>query len=224
MILGLIALLAAAAPCTPVPGAERLWQPATRWVIVGEMHGTNETPAAFVNLVCLAGRTGRPVSVAIEYSEDFQPAVDAWLLSDGGAKARAALLEMRIWHREASNQDGRSSGAFLKMFEQLRLMKRLILALVGNFHAIRKEEAFPGNPTRTAGSLMPPARTLTVNVVSNGGRAWFCDQQGCGDQASGYAREAPVGIVYSADADRRWDATYELGVPTTASPPAIPQD
>lgn len=97
-MLGVLALLAAsAAPaaCAPVEGAASLWaKRETRWVIVGEMHGTNETPDAFTNLVCLAARSRGPVTVVIEYPADMQPVLDSWLASDGGARraARRAVL------------------------------------------------------------------------------------------------------------------------------------
>lgn len=104
MIAVLPALLGAAITCTPVPGADQLWQPTTRWVIVGEMHGTNETPDAFANLVCLAAATGRPVTVALEYSADDQATIDAYLASSGDAQSRATLLSLPLFTSEM--QDG----------------------------------------------------------------------------------------------------------------------
>ncbi|RYF10702.1 MAG: hypothetical protein EOO77_20985, partial [Oxalobacteraceae bacterium] len=101
-------LLSAIAPsCAPVAGASRLWQPETRWVIVGEMHGTNESPDAFANLVCLASATGRPVTVAVEYTSDDQTAIDTFLASDGSSAARAVLLKLFLFTSEL--QDGRGS-------------------------------------------------------------------------------------------------------------------
>jgi hypothetical protein len=260
MIASLAVLLAVATSgCAPVPGADRLWQPTTHWVIMGEVHGTAETPEAFTNLVCLAAATGRPITVALEYSADWQPVIDAYLASNGGAKARAVLLTLPIWHAEM--QDGRGSIAFLKMFEQLRYLKQagkitgvaasdvgratpsgqardtsmaqawteisaaddgMILALAGNIHAMRKAIVRPERTIVTAGSLMPVARTITVNIVGNGGKAWNCQKNGCAEHDNGPPRDAVNGIVYADDADRRWDATYELGIPTTAAPPAIP--
>ncbi len=260
MLWGLGALLAAASPvCTPVPGADQLWQPSTRWVIVGEIHGTMETPDAFINLACLASATERPVTIALEYSEDWQPVIDAFLASDGGVEARAALLALPIWRSEF--QDGRASVAFLKTFDRLRLMKQagvieavvcadanirssanddrdasmarawksieakrngLILALVGNVHSMRKPWVRRDGTIVTAGSLMPRTRTMTINVVGNGGAAWTCQMDGCAPHANGRARTVATGIVLSDNAETPWDAIYELGVPTTAAEPAVP--
>lgn len=120
--LALLAANAATPACVPVEGAATLWsKPETRWVIAGEMHGTNEAPDAFANLVCLASARG-PVTVAIEYPADMQPVLDAWLASDGGEAARTALLAAPFWRR--SSQDGRTSVAFLRMLDRLRVMHR----------------------------------------------------------------------------------------------------
>jgi len=119
-----LALAAASAvgPCPVPPGAEALWRPSIRYLLIGEIHGTEETPAAFADLVCAAARSGRPVTVAVEYSSDDQPVVDAFLVSNGDAKARAALLTLPIWHD--TWQDGRSSTAFLALFERLRVLQQ----------------------------------------------------------------------------------------------------
>ena len=122
MIATLTALaLATAAPaCSPVKDADTLWASAeTRWIFIGETHGTNETPDAFVNLVCLAAAKRGSVTVALEFPIDMQPIIDAWLASDGGDAAKAALLAAPDWRNPY--QSGRTSVAFLRMFERLRV-------------------------------------------------------------------------------------------------------
>jgi hypothetical protein len=118
----MLALLAAAtATCTPVPGADQLWaDPKTRFVLVGESHGTNEVPAMFADLVCGASAT-RKVVVALEQPPEEQGAIDAFIESDGGAAAKAAFLKSPIW--SGPFRDGRSSQAMLALFEQLRHLK-----------------------------------------------------------------------------------------------------
>lgn len=259
MLFGLAAVLATSASgCIPVPGADQLWQSETRWIIVGELHGTTETPEAFANLACLAAETGRPVMVALEYSADWQPVIDAYLASDGGPKARLALLRLSMWN--ADMQDGRGSVAVLGMLDRFRRMKQagqitgvigtdvgrstpsgqtrdaamaqawtaipvaangMVLALAGNFHAMRNAVVQSGQTISTAGSLMPPKRTMTVNVVGNGGTAWNCQSDGCGAHNAGPTKTATAGIVFNDRTDASWTATYELGRPTTAAIPAI---
>lgn len=258
MIMSFLVSLALApvTDCRVVSGAEQLWAPAVRYVVMGELHGTNETPDAFANLACLAAHSGRQVTIALEYPADAQAAIDAWLQSDGSATARAALLALRIWHSEM--QDGRSSVAFLRLFETLRVMKQagtirgvvasdvtelptngtrdaamagawqridagangIVLVLVGNLHAMRQQrEGFQMIP---AASLLPRDRTVTIDAVGNGGRAWYCQQDGCGANSAGPPRDAPEAIERFDDPAASWDARYELGRATTAAAPAVP--
>lgn len=249
-------IAAAAMACAPVPGADKLWRPEIRWVIVGENHGTAETPAAFANLACLAAASGRKVTVALEQPAEDQPVLDAWLASDGGPRARAALLRTPIWRQHY--QDGRSSVAMLRLLDTLRRMKRagtiaavrytdvganengdrdatmaaawralpvagdgIVLALTGNVHAMRVPEKRPAFTMVTAASLLPPEQTVTINVMGNGGAAWGCQRDGCGPHANGRPRTAATGIRPQR-AEAPWHLVYELGRPTTVSPPAVP--
>jgi len=105
-------------PCDDaIPGSEALTAPL---VLVGEIHGSAEIPAAFGNLVChaLRRRPRETVLVGLEIFSSAQSAIDAFLASDGGGPARAALLEHDFWRREY--QDGRSSGAMLALLDALR--------------------------------------------------------------------------------------------------------
>ena len=119
MIATLLALGLTAAPCAPLPGVEAVLAGPSRWIIVGENHGTAEAPQAYADLVCHAG-SARPVVAAVEQLESDQPLIDAWIASDGGEAARSALLEARMW----TTRDGRSSRAYLALFERLRLLVR----------------------------------------------------------------------------------------------------
>lgn len=121
----MIALFAAAAlvastPCSPPSGAEVLWTPEHRFVIVGEIHGTTETPAAFAQLVCAASEQG-PVTVALEFPNTMQPQLDAFLAATDDASAAATLHETPF--RDPAAQDGRSSGAMLEMMQSIRRLK-----------------------------------------------------------------------------------------------------
>jgi hypothetical protein len=124
-MIGLLALAAASMPaCPQVVGVEHLWAKAeTRWVMIGEMHGTAEMPAAFGDMVCKAATdSGRPVTVALEQDVEMQPAIDAFIASDGGPAARAAFLKARMWNGKM--QDGRASQAMLALYDRLRVLKQ----------------------------------------------------------------------------------------------------
>ena len=120
-IFVLSAMLATLAPnaCRPLDGVDTLLQSeSTRIIWVGEMHGTQEQPALFGDMVCHAARMGRPVIVALERDVEEQPAWDAFLASNGGRRARAAFLRTPSWTYYF--QDGRSSLAMLQLAEDLR--------------------------------------------------------------------------------------------------------
>ncbi|MFT3700552.1 MAG: hypothetical protein QM831_45835 [Kofleriaceae bacterium] len=113
-------LLVGCASSTPHPAAPapEIANPGTT-MIVGELHGTREIPAAFGTLVAAAKH---PI-VGLEISRADQPKLDAYLASNGDAAAKAALLEGR-W----AYPDGRSSEAMLALIDQLRVAHVPIVA------------------------------------------------------------------------------------------------
>ena len=117
MFAGAVLAVAMAAGCNPVPGESALWaNPQTRYVLVGEGHGTAEIPAFFGDLVCAAQLSGRPVIVGVEADEAGQSDIDQFLASDGGDLARGAFLRSSMW----KGRDGRASRAYFELFERLR--------------------------------------------------------------------------------------------------------
>jgi len=137
-LLLLAAGAAGAVPCHPIPCWEHvLADDRTRWIVIGEMHGTSETPALFADAVCLTARS-RPVVVALEFPGAEQPAIDAFLDSDGGEQARRAFLAAPMWNPPM--KDGRSSEAVFRLFETLRQMRAAgQIASVVAFQAARFE-------------------------------------------------------------------------------------
>ena len=104
--------------CSPVPGAERLWARSDlRFVLVGEMHGTNETPAIFGDLVCSARAAKRPIIAGLEFRD--QQALDRFLDSRDHVTRVKELLATTEWQ----GTDGRASSAMLALLERLRSMK-----------------------------------------------------------------------------------------------------
>jgi len=149
--MAVIVTASLAAHCNPVPGESQLWANSqTRYVIVGEVHGTVQTPALFADLACAAHASGRPVVVGIEISATAQPALDAFLASDGGVSARARFLASPIWHFPF--KDGRSSRAYLQLIERLRKLKRA--GLIQHVAAIQPSDAAAGDTANQANSAM----------------------------------------------------------------------
>ena len=179
MIAALVALAlgtAAVQSCGAQPGTEALFasgKPRIIWV--GEGHGTQEQPRAFLTLVCLAERTGRPVVVALERIQEEQPLWDAFLASDGGPEAQAALLKGAGW--TSPTQDGRSSQAMAALAEQLRRehaagrirrVKLIIPESPGELGPAQHEAAM-ANAVRAAAEADPDAWVLAYsgNVHAN---------------------------------------------------------
>lgn len=89
-------------------------------ILMGEVHGTGEAPAAFGAAVCRALALGRSVSVGLELYGSEAEALRSYLASDGGQPATTVLLRSSFWTRKF--QDGRSSYAILQLIERLRLL------------------------------------------------------------------------------------------------------
>lgn len=111
------------ASCSPIPGADQIWSKASvHWVFIGELHGSNETPAAFLNLVCDAIARGKHVTVALERPSSEQADLNNILTAKDLATARESLLRLHDWKEVL---DGRGSQAMLRLLLSLRELRRL---------------------------------------------------------------------------------------------------
>ncbi len=258
--------------CPAVAGAEAILPPGpdASWpiVILGEVHGTAETPALFGDLVCNAALKG-PVNVHLEWANSLSPQVDAYLGSDGTEEARGRLLDH--YQFNPGWADGRSSQAMLSLLERLRLLKAagadlrafcfqpdyavrdgggsqfyreqamahewvttppdrqsaFNLVLVGNYHAARQPRFEGGAPP--AASYLKKGDAILLNPLFAGGEAW--NMQGMkdgkpdagphkvGNEIKAGEIAPPRGIVLRRDELGRFDGTFSVGGPFTASPP-----
>jgi len=119
LLLGLVAFPAAA--CDPVDGLAPFLEPGSV-LLLGEMHGTAESPAFVSQAACLVHKAGHAVTVALEVPVQEEPLITAYLSSPGGEKDRAALLAGPFWADRY--QDGRRSRAMLALLEDLRNLRR----------------------------------------------------------------------------------------------------
>jgi hypothetical protein len=109
---------AAIASCSPIPGAVQVWSKAfVHWVFIGELHGSNETPDAFRDLVCDALAQGKSITVALERPTSEQTALDGILTAEELPTAQKALLRLPGW---TTGMDGRASEAMLRLLVSLR--------------------------------------------------------------------------------------------------------
>lgn len=113
------ATTAPAFDCGPeVRGAAALTGPGSV-LLVGEMHGTTQVPEVVGRIACHAARAPEAeVILGLELPSDEQPAVDAYLASDGGEAAVASLLAAP--HFASEMKDGRSSQAMQALLEAVR--------------------------------------------------------------------------------------------------------
>lgn len=103
--------------CASLNGSEDLAERAPRFVIVGEIHGTDQVPRLFGDVACVVAKR-RPVVIALEFDERTDVDVAQFLASSGDDAAVERLLRSDIWARDMA--DGRSSMAMLTLLRRLR--------------------------------------------------------------------------------------------------------
>ena len=91
-------------------------------MFIGELHGSNETPAAFRELVCDAIAQGKHVTVALERPTSEQAALDNILTGKDLSTARESLLRLPRWKE---GMDGLASEAMLRLLVSLRELRTL---------------------------------------------------------------------------------------------------
>jgi len=132
---------AAGTSCSPVPGADQIWsKPSVHWVFIGELHGSNETPVAFHDLVCDAIAQGKHVTVALERPTSEQPALDNILTGKDLPAAKESLLQLPGWKEIL---DGRGSEAMLRLLVSLRELHKLHPDL----RVVAFDAPYSGSPT-----------------------------------------------------------------------------
>lgn len=91
-----------------------------RLVLLGEKHGTREIPWLVADLLDTWSSTG-PVRLGLEIPRNEQRALDSYMASDGGERARTALRQSTFWSQARGDQhDGRRSHDMLALIEHAR--------------------------------------------------------------------------------------------------------
>jgi hypothetical protein len=101
--------------------------------------------------------------------------------------------------------------------------KGLVLAYMGSLHAAKSSFGQGANAFLPAAADLPPERTVSVYIQSNGGDTWNCIEDVCSPHPM-QARDAPRGFASAEGLPWRYDWIYELGSKTSASPPANPAE
>lgn len=94
-----------------------------RMLVLGEYHGTRQTPLLVRQLVDDYSRDGTPVLLALELPRAENPSLRDYLDSDGGRAAHQRLRERAFWTVRDDQHDGRRSRDMLAMIQDLRALK-----------------------------------------------------------------------------------------------------
>ncbi len=229
----------------PIAGFDRVLAE-HRVILVGELHGTAETPAAVGTMVCAASAKA-PVVLAIEHD----PADQARLAAAVTSGDRAALLAGGMF--TAASQDGRASVAMADLLmrahelvaagrhvelatfdvaekddRDAKMAARFkaivaahpgttVIAITGNIHA-QKTIGVPWDAQFvTMGSVLAKDTPVFSIHAHGNGQAWNCQPE-CGAHPFGGTWTEPVRAIAPTD-EPGYDAALNLGA-VTASPPA----
>lgn len=120
LLLAVVALAnpAGAAACNALPGVEKILEKqSVKYLLVGDVHGSNEAPMLFFDLICHASAQGRKVAVALEWPTEVDTALQLYLHADARrAQARAALVQAL----EPIMIGGLGSRAMFKLVDNLK--------------------------------------------------------------------------------------------------------
>jgi len=137
-----------------------------RFMMIGELHGTNETPELIAAM--LKSRVSKErVLLGLEIPRDEQERIDTYLQSGGSSTSRQAMLQGAHWR----GQDGRSSLAMIGLLEQLRRLRNSgykvdVVCFDGSAddfkQASTNRDAVMATNLRAAMKRRPADRTLTL--------------------------------------------------------------
>ncbi|MCF6329002.1 MAG: hypothetical protein L3J02_04300 [Henriciella sp.] len=106
--------------CEALPGTRQVLQENPQaFLIFGEMHGTQEAPRAFAEVVCEATRQG-PVIVGIEHPDSNRAAIQAYVDSSGTPADETELIA-EVFDGAGY---GLSSKAILALFQRLQSLRQ----------------------------------------------------------------------------------------------------
>ena len=154
-----------AVQCAALPGVETVTT-RDRGVFVGELHGTDAMPKWFGELACHTAVRQRALLVGLEIPNVDQPRIDAFLASDGGPNARAALLRGWFWERDDEVQDGRASVAILGLLERLRGLRQAGL----DVEVVAFDDMSGGSPAQRDARM---AERLASAIRQSSARSWI---------------------------------------------------
>ncbi len=94
-----------------------------RLIVLGEYHGTAETPRLVADLVERYSRDNAAVRLGLEMPMSENVALARYLRSDGDLDAREALRTTLFWFVKDNQHDGRRSRDMLDLIESIRSLR-----------------------------------------------------------------------------------------------------
>ena len=189
----------------------------------GEIHGTNEAPEIFSDLVCHASATHRPVVVALERSQSEQAAWDAFVKSEGLPADVERLISRPPWTTPI--QDGRNGLAMVRLALQMRLdihtgrvarVKLIVDDTISNTAAY--EHAMAKNASEASADLPPNALVLVLSGSAHAKRAMATFQgETYPEAASTLDPKSLISLLIKGKRGEAWNCTTGCGPHTTTS-------
>lgn len=192
--------------CNPVEGVEQVL--GAPGVFIGDLHGTEESPAFLRDLSCHVMKSGRPLVVAMEYDARDQPVLDRFLQEADDETAGQLLTSTEYWQK---NRDGRASTAMRDALLAIRQYARVgggsVELLAYDLGVDTWQERDPASARYISGKRMKDGTNAYWIVF--GGNAHARKVRGM--QAPGYEDHEPLGYLI-----RDWnllhlDAEYRGG-------------
>jgi hypothetical protein len=251
LALLLVASSAYADECRAIGGADPLLASRTI-VVLGEWHGTVETPEALYRFACAAAARKLPVVVGYEIDGAQQPAIDRFFTDGDPAPLLATIYGF-------GSSDGRGSRAMLDLLRRLKALREAgadvrfeAMLLSRGARKTNDETSYEGGMAKSAarahakgafvvlaaGANHTQSKTpngvgarlravglpvLALEVTSNGGTAWYCDESlRCRENPVLSDDKRPAWVIKSGPSpDAQHDGVLPIGR-MHASPPARP--
>jgi len=126
LLIGMALGAAIAAPAAPAEDAvAQIMRHAgdARMIVLGEYHGTAETPRLVADLVERYSRDNAAVRLGLEMPMSENVALARYLRSNGDPDAREALRTTPFWSVKDNQHDGRRSRDMLDLIESIRSLR-----------------------------------------------------------------------------------------------------
>lgn len=152
--------------CRVIPGWGAISAANPRFVVFGEMHGTNESPAFVGNLACLLAKQGRKVLVAVEIDSASDGNLQTAWESPPDSFETSALRAG--WNGQNA---GNTSMAMLRMLSRLHALKSSGLKIsVVAFAGIKTEDQHKKFDTLTG---QEPGEAASAENIADAARGGF---------------------------------------------------